>query len=290
MNLLRKIFYKTGKIGLLKWMSDKTYLEILYYLHFGTKLDFNKLTTYNEKLQLLKINDKYSNYSNIVDKYEVRKYISEKIGEEYLIPLLWHGNKFSDVPFDTLPNKFVIKCTHDSGGVVVCNDKENFQYLSAKKLINRSLKRNLYWAAREKVYKNVEPRIIVEKNISINHEYPKDYKFYVFNGEIDCVMVCMGRETGKTLFSYYDLNWNKLHYLKKELETSDEVEKPLNFEKMVEIVRILSKDFLTARIDLYNVDGKIYFGEITFFNQGGFDLDISKETDVYWGNKIKIGE
>lgn len=251
----------------------------------GYPLNLNNPVTYNEKLQWLKLNDRKNNYSKLVDKYEVKKFVANKIGKEYIIPTYGVWNRFDEIDFDKLPNQFVLKCTHDSGSYVICSDKEKFDVEAAKLKIEKALKSSFYWDSREWPYKNVRPRIIAEKYIGF---YPKDYKFFVFDSEIDSVMVCNGRENGHPKFYFYDTDWKRLYYQHKEIEFEDTIEKPLGFETMIEIVKQLSEGFPHIRIDLYNVNGKIWFGEYTFYDQGGFDTDITRETDLLWGKKIKL--
>lgn len=281
------IFFFLGKHECLNWISDKAYIRLLFKVHFGYNLNLENPKTYNEKLQWLKLHNRNPQYAKYADKYEVRESVKSLIGEEYLIPLLWEGEKFEDIPFDTLPNKFVIKCTHDSGSVAICRNKKEFDIQKTGEFINRHLKTNLFWAGREWVYKDLKPRIIIEKYMGTDESYPEDYKFYVFGGKIDCVMVCKDRDKGYPKFYFYDQNWNRLHYLKDE--PLDEVRKPENFDGMIEIVKKLNVlDYPAIRIDLYDVNGQIYFGEYTFFNQGGFDLDISRATDEHWGELMHL--
>ena len=276
-----------GRRGFFNWLDDKEYLQILFKAHFGYFPDFENPKTYNEKLQWLKLYSKNTEYAKLVDKFEVRKTVKNLIGEQHLIPLLWEGRKFEDIPFASLPEQFVIKCTHDSGSVVVCKNKNELDYKKTKKFITQHLKSNLFWAGREWVYKDIPPRIIIEKYMGSETSYPEDYKFYVFNGKIDCVMVCKDRDRGYPKFYFYDVNWNRLNYLNDEPE--DEVNRPNNFDDMLEIVNKLNVvDYPEIRIDLYDVNGRIYFGEYTFFNQSGFDLDIRRSTDEYWGDLIDL--
>ena len=275
-----------GRKGFFNWMDDEKYISLLFKIHFGYYPDLNNPVTYNEKLQWLKLHNRQPHYSSLADKIEVRKVVEKLIGAQYLIPLLWYGDNYEDISFNKLPNRFVIKCSHDSGSVIICKDKNTLDKKSARKFITKHLQTNLYWAGREWVYKYIKPRILVEKYIGSDKTYPEDYKFYVFNEKIDCVMVCKGREKGYPKFYYYSTEWKRLNYLKDEPE--DDVQKPDNLEKMIEIVNILSKGFPAIRIDLYEVNGQIFFGEYTFFNQSGYDLDILRETDEYWGSLINL--
>lgn len=285
---VRKIIKKLAYSGCLKCMPDKMYLKLLFPAHVNYKLNLKCPKTYNEKLQWLKLYDRNPVYTKLVDKLEVKQIIGKQIGNEYIIPTLGVWERYEDIDFSVLPNSFVLKCTHDSGGLVVCKDKNILDLKKTQEKINKSLNTNYYYSCREWPYKNVTPKIIAEEYIGDRVSVPEDYKFYTFDGEIDSVMVCKGREYGHPEFIFYDVNWNRLYYNKKEVTLEKEEEKPENFDKMVEIVRVLSKGYSQLRVDLYNVKGKIYFGELTFFNQSGFDADITYETDIYWGEKIKL--
>ena len=256
-------------------LSDEKKIKYLYRSVFEKEIDFNNLETFNEKLQWLKLNNKKDEYTKLVDKYEVKKYISEKLGEEYLIKTLGVYEKFDDIDFDSLPNRFVIKCTHDSGGLVICKDKSKLDLKKAKKKINKSLKSNFYYIFREYPYKKVKPRIIIEEYMENSDGTDiSDYKFYCFNGKAKFVMICTERQSGSTKFYYYNRNWELQRNMSKDgLKTSNDfyINKPKNLEKMFEIAENLSKDKKFVRVDLYDINEKIYFGEMTFFPSAGFD-------------------
>lgn len=281
-----KLFLYFGRKGFFNCINSKTYLRILFKLHFGYYPDLDNPKTYNEKLQWLKLNYYNSRYCSLADKFLVRNHVKELIGEKYLIPLLWSGDNFKDIDFNVLPDRFVMKCAHDSGSVIVCNDRSKLDIKKAQKFIEKHQKINLYWAGREWPYKDLKPRIIIEENIGTEIAYPEDYKFYVFNGKIDCVMVCKGREAGYPNFYFYDTEWNRLSYLKDE--PYGDAPCPANFAEMLNLVKILSNGIPAVRIDLYNVNEHIYFGEYTFFNQSGFDLDITRATDEHWGDLFEL--
>lgn len=277
------------------WVPDSVYLRILYKARTGKRLNLKNPKTFNEKLQWLKINDRKSRYSILVDKYEVRKYISEKIGEEYLIPLIGVYDSFDDINFDKLPKKFVIKCTHDSGGLVICRDKNKLDHQIAREKINKSLKRNYYYSGREWPYKNVKPRIIIEQFMEeANKDIAKygliDYKFHCFNGEPKFLYVSQGLEDHKTAqMSFYDLNFEKLPFRRADYDQLNrEVNIPLNFEKMKEICSKLSKDIDFLRVDLYEINGKIYFSELTFTPCSGMMPFEPMEYDDIVGEMLKL--
>lgn len=276
----------------LRFLPDKSYIKLYYRLRVGRKLNMGNPTTLNEKLQWMKFNYRFPLQTIVSDKYLVRDYVENKIGIEYLIPLYGNWLNFDDIDFDALPDQFVLKCNHDSGGLAICKDKKTFDQENAKKKINKSLKDNFFYIGREYQYKNIIPRIICEKFISDNGNVPMDYKIYCFNGKPDVILVCKNRfrnDSHRAQYSYFDQNWNFVPLNKgDELSENPNIEKPKNLDKMLSIARKLSEDFIFARIDLYNIDGKIYFGEITLTPNSGFDPDITEETDLYFGNKLEI--
>lgn len=287
-SIIRSFIKRMAYSGKFNYLSDKYYLELLFWAHMDRKLDLKNPKTYNEKIQWLKLNNRRDNDVILTDKNAVKSYVKEKIGEEYVIPTIGIWNHFDDINFDELPDKFVLKCTHDSGGVVICTDKSKFDKIKARKKIEKSLKNNYYWSTREWQYKNILPQIIAEPFIGIDDKAPEDYKFFTFNGEVDTVMVCKGRDFGHPWFYFFDRTWKRMFYQYPELEKDDNIYMPKNFEKMLNIVDCLAKKFIHMRVDLYNVNGKIYFGEFTFYNQSGFDTDITYETDLMLGNKMKV--
>jgi len=280
-----------SKYGFYNKMDDKKYIEKAYKIYMGTELDLESPKTFSEKLQWLKLNDRNPLYSKLVDKYEVRKYISDKIGEKHLIPLLGVWNNFEDVCFDKLPNQFVLKCTHDSGGLVICRDKSKLNIEAAKKKIKNSYKRKYYYSGREWPYKNVKPRIIAEKYmVDEKADDLVDYKFYCFNGNVDNVMLCTGRQKGDLQFYFFDMDWNllRINGCGKRAPDNFTLPKPEGLEEMVRIARKLSENIPFVRVDLYHVNGRIYFGEMTFFPASGFGHNLLPETDADFGKKLSL--
>lgn len=274
----------------LRFLPDELYVKLYYRMRVKKKLNLKHPVTFNEKLQWLKFNDRDPFYAVVVDKYRVRKYIEDTIGEEYLIPLIGVWDSFDDIDFDKLPERFVLKCNHDSGGIVICTNKSEFNKAEARKVIEKSLKRQFYYVGREWQYKNVKPCIICEEFIGEENVPPADYKISCFNGKPDNVMVCYGRETGKTKYYFFDKNWKLLRYngWGKNAPEDFTLPKPENYEKMFELAEKLSSPYYFARIDLYNINGRIYFGEITLCPNSGFDANILDETDRLFGEKLKL--
>lgn len=275
-----------------KKMSDSFYLKIYYKTMTNRDLDINNPKTFNEKLQWLKLYDRNPLYTTLVDKYAVREYIKEKIGEEYLIPLLGGPWKCVDeITFDTLPNQFVLKTTHDSGGVVICNDKKNFDYDAAKRKLQKSLKSNFYYSGREWPYKNVPPQIIAEQFLDNgNNRELIDYKFMCFNGRVRCTFVCEDRHE-ELKITFYDSQWQMMSVERVTHPRNNvKIEKPVNYEKMVQLAEHLAKDIAFLRVDFYEVQGKIYFGELTFYPASGFEGFNPPEWDRILGDWLVLPE
>lgn len=274
-----------------RFIPDKLYLKVMFYRHFHKILNFKKPKTLNEKIQWLKINDRNPEYTRLVDKYEVRNYIADVLGERYLIPLLGVWDSVDEINYDALPNQFVLKCNHDSKGVVICKDKKNFNFKATKNMLNNHLKKNGYWYGREWPYKNVKPCIIAEKYMVDESTIElKDYKIMCFNGVPDNIMVCYSRKNGHADYDFFDLSWNWLPYNKgdEHLDRNFTIPKPKSLNKMIEIAQKLSKDYYFARIDLYDIEGQAYFGEITFYPASGLDKDITETTDYLLGSKLSL--
>lgn len=283
-----KIINYFGSKGKLKFISDKLYLKIIYHARMGEKPNIDAPKTYNEKLQWLKLYDRKPEYTQMVDKYEVREYIRETIGDEYLIPLIGVYNSFNEIDFSLLPNQFVLKCTHDSGGMVICKDKTTLDIKAAKKKINKSLKRNYYYVGREWPYKKVKPRIICEKYMVDESGLDlKDYKFFCFDGEPNALFITSEREKD-IRFDYYDLDFNHQPFTQQDKNSDNNIEKPLGFYKMIELSRILSKNIPHVRVDFYDIHGMVYFGELTFFNDSGFRKFEPEIYDEIFGSWLQL--
>ena len=272
-------------------LSDKTYLSYRYKSIFNKKLDLKDPKTFNEKLQWLKLYDRKDIYTTMVDKYEAKKYVANIIGEQYIIPTLGVYNNFDEIDFEKLPNKFVIKCTHDSGSVVVVKDKSILNVNDTKFKINEALKKNFYYCSREWPYKNVKPRIIIEKYMeSRENENIKDYKFFCFSGNPVIMYISEGLENHSTArMSFYDMNFELTDCKRKDFKTLNYTpKKPKNFEKMKKFACILSQNIPHLRVDFYEINGKLYFGELTFYTNSGF-IPFENETwNKSLGELIKL--
>lgn len=254
-------------------VSDKLYLKCLFKKHMKTKLNLRNPKTFSEKLQWLKLYDRKPEYTVMADKAEVKKYIAEKLGEEFVIPTIGIYDSAEEIPFDELPEKFVIKCTHDSGSVFVCDKTKGIDIEKIKDELNLKLKSPFFWWGREWSYKNIVPRIIVEKFISgEDGNCPVDYKFFCFNGEMKIFKIDYNRFT-KRAANYYNKECELLD-IGKINSTPDptiKLELPSNFSEMVAVTEKLSQNIPFLRVDLYSENNHIYFGELTFYPSSGVE-------------------
>ncbi len=258
---------------------------------FGKKLNLKNPKTFNEKLQWLKLYDRNPEYCRLVDKYDVKKYISDTIGDEFIIPTLGVWDHFEDIDFDTLPDRFVLKCTHDSGSVVLCKDKKSFDIDGARKKLTRKLGMNLFWHGREWPYKNLKPRIIAEQYMECdNGEELIDYKFFCFGGDPKFVYVSQGLSNHATAsLSYLWMDWTRAPFYRGDFPQFDQLpEKPKTYDKMVEFAKSLSKEYPFARVDFYEINGNLYFGEITFYPGSGFTIYEPDGWDAKMGDWITL--
>ncbi len=263
--ILKKIKYY------MRILPDRIYIQIYYFLKFKKFCNLKNPKTYNEKLNWLKLNDKNIAYTRMVDKYEAKEYVASIIGEEYIIPTLGVWDKFDDIEFEKLPDQFVLKCTHDSEGLVIVKNKNNLDKLTVKKKIEEALKCNFYYIGREWPYKNIKPRIIAEQYMedTIDGEL-RDYKFFCFDGQAKAMFIASDRGINNTKFDYYDLDFNHLDIIQGYPNASQSLRKPVTFEKMIELSNILSTGFPHIRVDFYEVNEKLYFGELTLYHFSGF--------------------
>lgn len=293
MNFVRKIMgreVQNALVSCLRFLPDDTYLKLIYRIKVGKKLNLDNPQTYTEKIQWLKIHDRKPIYTTMVDKYEAKKYIESIIGSGHTIPTLGIWNTFDEIDFEKLPERFVLKCTHDSGGLVICKDKNKLDKKEASRKINKSLKTNFYWVGREWPYKNVKPRIIAEKYMtSQNEECLTDYKFFCFDGEPKIVYISKDKaEDPRT--DFFDASGNLLPIRMRDKNSDVPPQIPEQFEQMKEIARKLSCGLKHLRVDYYLIDGIIYVGELTFYHNGGFSEVKPEEWNYKLGEMIKIDE
>lgn len=279
--------------GLLRFLPDDIYLKMKYRYKMKKKLNLDSPKTYNEKLQWLKLYDKNDLYTKLVDKYEVKSIIATIIGEEYIIPTIGCWNKFDEIKFEELPSEFVLKCTHDSGGLCICRKISEFDLRNAKKIITNSLNHNFFWSGREWPYKNVVPRIIAEPFIEdAEQKELRDYKFFVFEGVVRLLFVATNRNIAnkETCFDFFDSNFKHIKLENGHPCSTENIEKPQNFQLMKDISEKIANilKLKQVRVDLYEANGKVYFGELTFFHHSGFTKFQPDEWDIKMGEWIKL--
>jgi hypothetical protein len=290
-----KVLYKT--IGYFKSdrKSDKRYLTELFEKRQGYALNIENPRSLNEKIQWLKINDRDDFQTQLADKYAIREFISKNIGEEYLIPLVYTTFNYQDIKPENLPDyPFIIKANHDSGSYKIIKDKSNINWEKLRVDCRWWLSNNYYWFEREWQYKNIKPRIIVEKLlITKEGKIPFDYKLNVINGKVEFIYVSLDRE-GNNKRNIYDRDWNPLYFTwanKSKNITElrgNEIEKPSTMDEMISIAEKIGKMFPYVRVDFYDIDGKIYFGEITQHHGGGFDQIRPIEFDYKFGEMLDL--
>ncbi len=284
--LVKYLGYKVGKL-----MPDKMYLGLRYKKAFNKKINWKNPQTYNEKLQWLKLNDRNPLYTTLVDKYAVKDYVANIIGEEHIIPTLGVWDKFEDIDFEALPNEFVLKCTHDSGGLVIVKDKSKLDKNSAKEKIEKSLRTDFYLAGREWPYKNVPRKIIAEKfMVDDSGSGLKDYKFFCFDGKVKALFIATDRmkEGEEVKFDFFDRDFNHLPFKHGHENANCEIKKPEKFDEMIEIAEKLSQGIKHVRVDLYNINGQIYFGELTFYHHTGLVPFEPEQWDYTFGSWINL--
>lgn len=284
------LFLTLGHRGFLNWIDDETYIKIAYRIRMGKKLNLDLPVTYSEKLQWLKLYDRKQIYTTMVDKYEVKEYVSKIIGDRYVIPTFNVWNNAEDINFDLLPDQFVLKCTHDSGGLVICKDKSKLDITATKKKLNACLNHNFFYAQREWPYKDVKPRIIAEPYVEdkITKEL-RDYKFFCFNGEVKAMFIASDRGSAEeTKFDFYDQNFNHLPFTNGHPNADIPPQKPEQFELMKKLAAQLSCGIPQLRVDFYEANGQVYFGELTFFHWSGMTPFEPEEWDNKFGEWITL--
>lgn len=291
--LAEKIYHSMRKIGIFDLIPDKPYLKLIYRLKMGKPLDLKNPKTFNEKLQWMKLFDRRPEYTTMVDKYAVRDYVAQKIGREYLIPLLGVWDNTEDIDFSALPDKFVMKCNHNSGfGMIICTDKSSLNIADAKKQIKEGLLENYYLLWREWPYKNVKRKIICESFMENqkNHEL-LDYKIHCFHGKPEFILVCSGRFSESGLHeSFYSTKWEKLDLKRPAIPCSDNIDKPAQLDEMLVLAEKLSAGCPFIRTDFYVVNGKVYFGEITLFPASGLAHFEPASRDKQFGDLLFLNQ
>lgn len=290
----KKIFsnreFRVWLVDKLSFIPDSLYLKVVYWIKTGRRLNLKKPVGFNEKLNWLKLHNIHEEYAELVDKLAVREYIKKKLGEKHLIPLLGSWEHFSEIDFETLPEKFVLKCSHDSGSVKIITDKKNIDKNELKFFFERRLKVNPYNLGREYPYKKLKPRLIAEKFMeSSDGSGLNDYKFFCFDGEPRIMYVATERAV-EARFDFFDMDFTHLNIQNIHDNSDKTIAKPRTFEKMKEIARQLSQGMKFVRVDLYEINGEVYFGEFTFFHGGGFYLFHPDEWEQRLGSWLDLSD
>ena len=288
---LNHLKWMLDKVGFFNCLSDEAYLKFCYRFRIGKKLNLDTPKTFNEKIQWLKINDRNPKYIKMVDKFEAKSYVESIIGSEYIIPTYGVYDSFKEIDFEKLPKRFVIKCTHNSGGVVVVQDKEKIDKDKLAKKFKKMLHKNFFYVGREWPYKSIKPRIIVEKNIQDedSDEQINDYKIMCFNGNPKCSFVCSNRNSKDGLcVNFYDYNWNPLPFERHYPRNKNEIKKPSQYDKMIKLSKKLSREIPFVRVDFYQKGEQIYFGELTFYPGSGMEEFTPDEWDEKLGEWLEL--
>lgn len=302
-NLKDKIakFYRTSDYGyyiirpiykiyefILKHIPDELIIKKRFRDKMGYSLDLKNPKTLNEKINWLKLYDRKDLHTTVSDKYRVRSYIENKIGAKYLIPLIYQTENPNNIKAENIPsNSFIIKTNHDSSGGIIVREKSSVNWNEARKRLKKLLKENYFYSSREWQYKNIKPCIIVEQLLTYNDgSIPDDYKFHCFNGNLVFIQVDLDRHSDHKR-NLYDSEWNFIPCVWK-YKNGKAMKKPLLFDKMKELVEIIAKDFIYVRVDLYNVENDIYFGELTFHSESGHGKFNPEEYDLKFGNLLNL--
>lgn len=296
--MTRKLGFFRGKLlAILEWLApivpipDKVYLHVKYYCRMGKRLNLRNPQTFNEKLQWLKLYGRRPIDTVLSDKYSVKEYIAKTIGAQYVIPLLGVWDRFEDIDFDKLPAQFVLKCTHDSGGIVICKDKSKLDIKSAKKKLSKSLKTDYFVYSREHAYKNIPRRIIAEKYMEDSESQELvDYKVHNFNGVPKMVLLCQSRfSKGGLREDFYTPEWEHMDISRPGHPNADEqVPKPAELKEILQLSAKLAAQMPFVRTDFYIINGKIYFGEVTYSPAAGMTTFIPEKWDKILGDWITL--
>lgn len=288
-HFLRKVILVLAAKGFFRFMPDKIYLQMIYWAELGKGLNIKKPQSFNEKLNWKKLYDRNPLYTTLADKYQVKEYVANIIGEKYVIPLYGVWDRFEDIDFSSLPEKFVLKTTHDSGGVVVCKDKHSLDYKQTQKILEGHLKKNYFYWRREWPYKNIVPRIIAEEYVKDGeNDHLPVYKFFCFHGVPEIIQTIQNDKQPNETIDYFDHEWNLLDLRQNFPNSQTPLSKPEKLDEMLEIASKLSEGFDFIRVDLYLINGKIKFSEFTFYSDAGINIFDPPKWDLELGDKIVL--
>lgn len=276
----------------MRLLPDAVYLKLVYRARIGRPLNLDSPKGFNEKLQWLKLYDRNPLYTKLVDKAEVKPWVAERIGWEHVVPTLGVWDSFDDIDFGALPERFVLKCTHDSGGLAICRDLSTFDMAAARRKIERSLANNYFWSGREWPYKDVRPRIIAEEYLDPAGEQVglTDYKVMCFGGQARCEFTCTGRADGNLHVDFFDTEWNHMPFTRHYPNADVPPEAPERLKDMVAMAERLSEGMPFVRVDFYEVAGQYYFGEMTFYPGSGMEEFDPERWDEELGSWIELPE
>ena len=275
----------------MRQLPDELYIRMLYEVRTGKKINLDNPRSFNEKLNWMKLNDRNPYYNKLVDKLEVKKIVADKIGEEYVIPLIASWDNADDIRLEDLPDEFVLKCNHDSGSVVICKDKSKFDFEASKDKLRKCLETNYFYYSREWVYKDVKPKIICEPYVEDFEDAElRDYKFFCFDGRVEFLYVATDRfKAGEEVkFTFFDRDYNYLPIVHGHPNANPLPEKPSEYERMRDLAEKLSEGLKHVRVDMYEANGKIYFSEFTFYNNSAFLTFEPEEWDYKFGEYLKL--
>lgn len=291
-SFIKDFLNKLNHRGYLKFLPDKIFLKLIFWVRTGKRLNLKNPHTYNEKLQWLKLYDRKDKYTTMVDKYEVKKYVSEIIGEKYVVPLLGVWDSVEDIEFDKLPEKFVLKATHNSGGIVICRNKTSLDIETVKNKLSTVLKKNYFFYLREWPYKNVKPRIIAEKLMENSKQKENTnlnvYKIFCFDGKPEIIQTIQNDKTPDETIDYFDVSWNLLDLKQSFPNSKTPLGKPSTLEEMLSLAAKLSKGVAFLRVDFYDVNEEIYFSEFTFYSDSGMANFYPENWNCRLGELINI--
>lgn len=281
-----KAIIPLDSLRLIDWMPDEMFVKLAFRGELGQKLDLKNPKSFNEKLQWLKLYDHKTEYIDLVDKLKAKSVVGNQIGSQHIVPLYGHWKTADEIAFETLPDKFVLKCNHDQGSVILVSDKNRINKKNVIDILNKKLKRNNFYGCREYPYKYIKPEVFAEEYLGSDII---DYKFYCFNGKPKFLYCGQGLTEDHSLkIDFFDLDWNIMPFYRTDYRRLGSIPKPLHLDEMIDISKKLSKDIPFVRIDLFEVNGKVYFSEFTLCPAAGFMPFVPKEYDWIVGEWLKL--
>ena len=283
------LYWKLNIDEIYNKMPDEEFLKKRYRKRLGRTLELSDPSTFSEKMQWLKLNNRRPEYAVMVDKFAAKNYVANILGDKYVTPTLGVWDHYAEIDFDSLPEKFVLKCTHNSGGLMICNDRKTVDWDKGRKQIENALMKNYYLSSREWPYKDVPPRIIAEEYLENNEEGLHDYKIWCFNGEPVYIQYITGRIGDQTYERFYNLNWELQNFSYHNPLMKEPVKRPDCLEELLWAASELAKNQPFVRTDFYVLeDGSIRFGEITFYPMSGMEQWHPVEMDRILGDRIDL--